>query len=203
MTKHRVTQIRDLQIILRDMERYVKDPSFLRVGREFTNFSLRPREVWANWLMCVVANNNNGNDNLTFAEDPTGGDGVILDKETGILMLTEHVFIPPPQPGDGETVEQLMMNAVHHKMQSGRAYAEGKHLIIFSEAIGPWHPNRVARGIEGAHAFESVFAMCLQRQDDNRYRYGVTRFVAPPENSPAWSVDIDRDFTSWRVDRVQ
>jgi hypothetical protein len=78
MPRHNLTRIRDLGIVLKDMESYIKDPRFLRVGREFTNFPLRPREALANWLMCVVGNHENGNADLTFTSDPTGGDGILL-----------------------------------------------------------------------------------------------------------------------------
>jgi hypothetical protein len=203
MTNHHITRIRDLGVALKEMEPYVKDPQFLRIGRAFRNFPLRPREVWANWLLCVVGNYNNGNDNLTFADDPTGGDGIVLDRATERFMLTEHVFIPPPRPDSTETVEDSMVNAVNHKMQNGRPYAEGKHLIIFSEAVGRWYPNRVARRIAGEHAFNSVWAVGLVHGDESGYTYFVTRFDAPPDDSPSWHVDIDFAFTAWTVSRVQ
>src|SRR3989344_2429419 len=147
MTKHLIQKVRDLKVILKDMEPFIKNPVFLRTGRNIINFSLRPREVFANWLVCVVGNFNNGNEDLTFAEDPTGGDGLILNNKTGKLMLTEHVFIPPPQPENNKTVEDLMLEKIIHKTKKGKEYARGKHLIVFSEATGIWHPNRIGRKI--------------------------------------------------------
>ena len=141
------------------MEPYIKDPRFLRIGREFTNFSLRPREALANWLLCVIGNYQNGSNDLTFTEDPTGGDGMIINKQNKRFMLTEHVFIPEPKPNSIKTVQDLMIEAVAHKAKKGQLYARGKHLIIFSEAIGIWYPNRVGRMIDGVHHFASAWAV--------------------------------------------
>lgn len=44
----------------------VKDPHFLRNGRQIQNFSLLPRDAWANWLLCVVLRDFFGHD-ITFA----------------------------------------------------------------------------------------------------------------------------------------
>ncbi|MEN9342357.1 MAG: hypothetical protein RIQ54_613 [Candidatus Parcubacteria bacterium] len=49
LTKYPKTQlIKDFKIVLKDLEPYVKSSNYLVKGREFTNFSLRPREAWAN-----------------------------------------------------------------------------------------------------------------------------------------------------------
>ena len=73
-----VTKIRDLKIVLKDLEGRVKAPDFLRKGREFRNFALRPRELLANWLVCAVGNFEEGGKHLTVCTDPAGGDGLIL-----------------------------------------------------------------------------------------------------------------------------
>ena len=61
-------QIKDLKIALKDMEPMVRNPKFLHNGRDIQNFSLRPREVWANWLLCAVMQKIHGT-NMTFIED--------------------------------------------------------------------------------------------------------------------------------------
>jgi hypothetical protein len=198
-----MTQIRDLGLVLKDMERHIKDPRFLRVGRAFSNFNLRPREVLANWLLCVVGNHENGNDALTFADDPTGGDGVILNRGDGRFMMTEHVFIPPPRAETAETVEDLILQKIEHKMAKGATYAHGKHLIVFSEAVGWWYPNRVGRRIERAHGFASVWVVGLERGDESGYAYWVSMPVPAPRNSPSWKVSINAAFTGWQVERAQ
>lgn len=81
--------IKDFKLALKDLEPYVKNPNFLIKGRQLTNFSLRPREAWANWLLCVVLQKLHG-EHLTFAEDPNG-DGFIVNKNTGEMISTEHV----------------------------------------------------------------------------------------------------------------
>jgi hypothetical protein len=198
-----IQQIRDLKVVLKDFEGMIKNPHFLRVGRPIKNFRLLPREAWANWLLCVVGNFQNGNDQLTFSEDPSGGDGVILNKRSREFMLTEHVFIPEPRTGDAKTVEDYMIMALEHKVKKGENYAKGKHLIIFSEAIGWWYPNRVAKRIVGAHSFSSVWAVALQSGDENGYYYSVAQLVIDNANAPSWRVEIPFDFSDYGVIRVQ
>lgn len=198
-----IQQIKDLKVVLKDFEGMVKNPHFLRVGRQIKNFRLLPREAWANWLLCVIGNFQNGNENLTFAEDPTGGDGVILNKRSREFMLTEHVFIPEPKTGDTKTVEDYMVMALEHKVKKGENYARGKHLIIFSEAIGWWYPNRVAKRIVGTHSFASVWAVALQSGDENGYYYSVAQLIIKNANAPSWRVEIPFNFSDYKVVRVQ
>ena len=198
MVNESITQITDFKTVLKDMEPWIKDPRYLRVGRELTNFKLRPREVLANWLICVVGNFYNGNDHMTFADHETGGDdGIILEKTTVIYVSTEHVFIREPKSVTSKTVEDLMVEAVKHKAKKGIPYAQGKHLVIFSEAIGMWYPKRVGRKIEGIHGCDHVWAVGLETSDETKYIYWVTGFTR--QHSPAWKVFIDFDFTDWRV----
>jgi len=197
-----VTKIRDLKIVLKDLERHVKAPDFLRKGREFRNFALRPREVLTNWLICAVGNFEEGDARLTFCTDPFGGDGLILNQKDGKYISTEHVFIPTQKPAhDG--VEQFIYAAAEHKAKRGAHYASGKHLVILSEAIGLWHPNRAARGILRRHGFDSVWVVHLEVGNDSGYTYCVTLLDVSKGNAPAWKVLINGDFTSWTVQRIQ
>ena len=85
----KINIVKDFKIVLKKLEPYVKSPIFLIKGREFTNFSLLPREVWVNWLLCVVYKKLHG-EHITFAEDKVG-DGFILNMQTGKMTPTEHV----------------------------------------------------------------------------------------------------------------
>ena len=60
--------IKDFKIALKDLELVVKNPAHLWNGRDMQNFSLRPREAWANWLICVVLKHMHNRD-ITFMED--------------------------------------------------------------------------------------------------------------------------------------
>ncbi len=198
-----LTQIRDLKVVLKDIERHVKNPDFLRKGREFSNFSLRPREVLANWLLCTVGNWESGNDNLTFSNDPTGGDGIVFNRKDGAAILTEHVFVPEPKDKNAASVEQLIVKAVEHKEKKGEQYAKGKDLVVFSEAVGLWYPNRATRRIAGTHHFNSVRVVHLEKSDKKEYVYCVSLLDIRNGNAPSWKVFINYDFTAWTVTRVQ
>lgn len=198
-----LTQIRDLKVVLKDIERHVKNPDFLRKGREFSNFPLRPREVLANWLLCAVGNWESGNNNLTFSNDPTGGDGIVFNRKSGLCIMTEHVFIPEPRNKNLESVEELIIKALQHKVKKGEQYAKDKDLIVFSEAVGLWYPNRAARRIVGTHHFNSVRVVHLEKSDASEFIYCVSVLDVRNGNAPSWKVIISYDFTAWTVKRIQ
>ena len=155
-----LTWVRDLSVLLKDLEPLVKDPKFLRTGRKFRNFPLLPREVLANWLLCVVMNYQNESNSVTISTDPEGGDGLILNLATGVHMVTEHVFVPEIQ-SVLSTVEDQIINAIRAKARFGRPYASGKHLIVFSEAVGLWYPNRAARRVKKKTTRSALFGLLI------------------------------------------
>ena len=200
--RHKVTTIRDLKSLLNDIVPLIKDPRYLYKGRELRNFRLRPREILANWLICSVKNYEVGPDKWTFSTDPTGGDGLIVERSTGIGWRTEHVFIPTLESSQNDSVEDLMIKAVEHKHLKGEAYAEGKQLVIFADVTrGKWFPNQVGQRIKGQHGFDSVWAAGLEQPDGNNYEYWVICFDKLP--SQVWKVSIDIEIIEWNVERIQ
>jgi hypothetical protein len=198
--KYYVTAVRDLALILKDLEPYIRDPRHLRTGRDLKKMAMRPRELLGNWLFCVVLVYATGR-RWTLSEDPTGGDGAMLDRDTGTGFLTEHVFIPPPAQGKKSLVEQQIANAIAAKAKKGAGYARGRSLVVFSEAIGPFFPNRIGSAIAGTNAFEAVWAMGLESAIGGQYAYWVTRLE--PDHAPAWRVALSKEFDAWTVTPVQ
>ena len=198
--RYNVTQIRDLSAVLRDIAPNIANPKTLHVGRKYTNFSLLPREVLANWLVCAVMNFADRRDSWTFADDPTGGDGLIVGREARTGWPTEHVFIPKSR--EGKTFEDQLVDAVQLKQKKGDAYATGKALLIFSDANGgKWYPNRVGRQIEGQHKFDCVWAVGLQQGDGKANTYWVVCFTWL--HSAAWLVHVNLDAIEWSVTDIQ
>src|SRR5258708_1376153 len=164
-----VRKIRDLNLVLKDLERHIKAPDFLRTGRPFGNFGLLPRELLANLLICFAGNFEDPKNRLTVCTDPLGGDGLIFNQNHGGYMSTEHVFVPAPRGRDLHSVEQKILAAVAHKNKKGARYASGKDLVVFSEAAGAWHPNQTARRLIGVHGFESVWVTHLESAENQEY----------------------------------
>ncbi|MCC7356753.1 MAG: hypothetical protein IT410_04060 [Candidatus Doudnabacteria bacterium] len=193
-------QVKDMYIVLKDFEPMVKDPRFLRNGRPIPNFSVLPREAWANWLLCVVLRDFFQHD-ITFAEDDET-DGVIYDKDTNQWFFTEHVCaLQTPGPHASLKGEDRVMYAIQHKIDRGVDYARGKRLVVFIEDAGEWFPNRVGRSIHGTHSFDAVYCIGISSLTDDGYTYFVTQL--DHQNSPAWKVFINMDFTDWQVIRLQ
>jgi hypothetical protein len=197
------TKVRDLAGVLKDLERHIKAPINLYKGRRFKNFGLLPREVLANWMICAVGNFEDEDEALTFATDPSGGDGVLINRKDEQIVITEHVFVPKFASTTTSTIEGLLVGSIQNKNKKGRAYAEGKHLIVFSDAIGMWNPNVLSRRIAGSHGFRAVWVIHLNKGGEGGYEYAIALLDLKFGDAPIWTVSIDAGFGSWQVQRVQ
>lgn len=156
------TLFKSLTDALKELECFVRNGFHLQSGRPFTQLGgMRSREALANWLLCVSANDAIGEHRLNFTSDPAGGDGIIFDTETGETVQTEHVYIPSPRVGaPANNVEAQILQAVDKKRKKGGgAYASGKTLVVFSDSVGQWFPNRVARRLPNPLYFDMVWVV--------------------------------------------
>ncbi|MDO8490033.1 MAG: hypothetical protein Q7S47_01285 [bacterium] len=130
------------------------------------------------------------------------GDGIILENNTEQWVMTEHVSaLDVPGPKGLLKGEERVLSAIEHKIAKGHEYAEGKTLVVFLEGAGIWYPNRVGRSITGRHNFNEVCCVALLDIIDGIYSYSVSFFNE--KHSPTWKVEIERDFTNWKISRLQ
>lgn len=200
--RYSVKKLKNLTIALAELEPHIRDGRSLQVHREFKSFKQRPRELLANWLVCAVLCDGRGEEALAIADDPFGGDGLIVDRKTEEKMFTEHVYIPT---SDEVHIGASVVKAVEHKAKKGKEYAKGRTLVIFSDAIGRWIPNHVAREIVGRHQFDGVWFVTLDAPASaiGRYAYNVAELDVSIGDAPVCRVLIAEDFGSWTVERVQ
>lgn len=200
--KYPAKRFLNLAVALKEMEPFVKDGNALRTGRPSKVFAgLRPREIWANWLLCATVSAAEGRD-FEFTTDPTGGDGIIRDTATGNTWPTEHIYVPPR----GVDVEGLIMAAINAKNDRGAAYAKNKTLMVFVDvAGGPWHPNRIAKRVHNTLHFDVAWLASLHGvAEDGAYDYDVTcLYLDVQGKAPVWRVSIAPGFDGWRVQRIQ
>ncbi|MBU2523790.1 hypothetical protein KKG71_01180 [Patescibacteria group bacterium] len=191
--------VKDFKTILKDMEPTVKNLKPLLVGREIENFSLRPREVWGNWLLCAVLQKIH-NIEITFGDD-NETDGIILNKVTGGWIQTEHVSaLDVPTKNHIPKGEERIIQAINKKIDKGPEYAKNKILVVFFDGAGKWYRNKVRESINGRHNFMSIFAIGLLTSDKNGYAYSITDFY---ENSSiSYKVTINSSFSDWFVTKM-
>lgn len=205
--KYTVQRFKDLTTALKAIERFVKDDQQLVNGRPKRLGGLRPRELLANWLVCVVYNSSTEPDRLCFTSDPIGGDGIIVDNKTGETWPTEHVLaMRSPKTAEAEDVGTTILNAIRKKQhKGGAAYASGKTLIVFIRTSGgAWYPTKVARELPQPLGFDTVWVVDQKEAEADEYAYSVTSFeVGQGGDAPVFSVRIGSDFCSWEVKRVQ
>jgi hypothetical protein len=109
--KYPVRQFVSMKAALKELEPYVRDSGQLQSGKPFKNFGeMRPREAWANWLVCATINST-GEKDLTFTTDPIGGDGIIIDKKTNDVFPTEHVMVSRHRT-EGQDTQTLVLAAI-------------------------------------------------------------------------------------------
>jgi hypothetical protein len=204
--KYRVVQFKTLAIALKGLEKFVKNQqgNQIRNGKPLEKFGgLRPREVWANWLVCAAGNAELEADRLIPLTDPFDGDGVIWDRLTEVGWPTEHIMVVEAKGGGSQDPEVAILNAISKKNgKGGAAYASGKTLIVFIDAGGdPWFPNSVAKKLPKPLHFDAVWIISLRPVLDGSYTYNLTRLDEPPV--PIWRVHIAKAFDAWHVDRIQ
>lgn len=194
-------QIKDLKLLLKDMEPHVRSGWALLRGRKFENFNQLPREAWGNWLLCAVLQSLHGTD-ITFAEDD--GDGIILHRKTGEVIRTEHVSAldNPNAPSLPSGTDRLKW-AISHKAERGLEYAEGKFLLVFFDGAGRWYRDQLRLAINGTHNFRAIYCIGLVTSGPTGYEYSLTEFnPLTPLTSISFKVKIDPTFTHWDVVRL-
>ena len=198
----KIKLIKDLKIALKDFEPMVKDPRHLWNGRDIQNFSLRPREAWANWLICAVLRKMHKRD-ITFMEHDKG-DGFIVDKDKKIIVPTEHVSalnVPKGKKLSGG--EQRVIDAINLKIAKGPDYAKEKLLVAFFDGAGQFFRSKIRESIFGRHNFEVVFCVGLLNSGKDGYSYSVTEFRDSfGDQSVTHKVEINGDFTDWQVIQI-
>jgi len=198
----KIKLIKDLKIALKDFEPMVKNPQFLWNGRDIKNFSLRPREAWANWLICVVLRHMHKRD-ITFMEDRKG-DGFIIDKERKIIVPTEHVSaLNIPKGKKLPNGEQRVIDAINLKIGKGSDYAKNKLLVAFFDGAGKFFRNKIRKAIFGKHNFEAVFCVGLLNSGKSGYSYSVSEFRDSfGDQSITHKVEINGEFTDWQIFQI-
>ncbi|MDD3007076.1 MAG: hypothetical protein PHX30_05885 [Candidatus Pacebacteria bacterium] len=192
-------QIKDFRIALKDLEPMVKELKYLHNGRDISNFSLRPREAWANWLLCVVFRELH-DDDITFAEDKEG-DGIIIDKLTGQQIRTEHVSaLDIPKGKKLPKGEQRVIDAINLKIRKGAEYAKDKFLVVFFDGAGLFYRNKIREAVRGKHNFIAIYCIGLLDSEEDVYTYAITELS--DTHSITFRIEINEDFTDWQIKQL-
>jgi hypothetical protein len=202
-----VRKFKSMAAALKALEPYIRDATHLQTGKPFQNFGdMRSREAVANWLLCATVNAIDGrNMSIASTSDPIGGDGIILDDDTGETFTTEHVMVPRQSGGPSADPHALILKAIGDKQRKGGApYASGKTLVVFVNAdTSEWYPNRAARNLPDPLDFAAVWVISLQGVTGGAYVYNVTHLDISEGDAPAYRVHITKDFDDWKVEVVQ
>lgn len=183
----------------------LKNPHLLKVGRQFINIKLRPREILGAFITCAVIRFISGQ-NWTLARDPMYGDGVILCMEpsrmtTGVFL--EQVYVPmireETSVGIDEIISRLEIE-IKKKHSKGKAYTKNRNLVIFLDMEGLLDYQKVKKIIDNLeNGFDSYW---LFAPSDKQYSYLVFLLKADRDQPTAYNVKIREDFRGWEVKRL-
>ena len=211
-------QISNLKIALKDLEPMVKSGDskgrlWLIDGNNSKQkplgilvtdgrmFKMRPREAWGNWLLCAVLSHIH---NVDFSFQDSEADGIIFNRKTKVGYIMEHVcamdFKNGPKLPTGEARVLWAINKKLEKCKKIPGYAKGKNLIVFIDGANLVYPNNVSRLIP-KNDFGSIYGIIFLEASEKGYSYGITCFVEGI--CPMYRIDINSDFTDWKVSKIQ
>jgi len=118
------------------MKKFIPNGEVIEKGKPFKQFGdIRPREIWANWLLCAVANYQIKSERFKICTDPSGGDGIIYDGIKKLSYPTEHILVSQ-RNNEQKDIATLILEHINKKQRKGKAYASGKTLIVFLNKAG-------------------------------------------------------------------
>lgn len=177
-----ITKRPDDPFITELVRKYEKDPHQLKDGPKPQGFPLLPREILANWILCIPLVHVASHDCVMTAPiQEDGTDGGIFDATTGLHHRFQHVYVPTRETPEGgvQKINDLVVGKLGLKSRKGKGYAEGVELVIFSDAIGLVEPKSIGGEIKGTHNFKSVYALAIEKKDKDGYHYWLTVLDAP------------------------
>lgn len=117
--KFPVKRAKSLSGLLKDLKPSVCNGEPLYTGKPQRVFDgLRPREIFGNWLICVVENYRDPGGDYTVSSAPNGGDGVICNRTTENGYLTEHIMVHK-KINNRSSTEDLILEAIENKKSRG------------------------------------------------------------------------------------
>lgn len=183
----------------------LKSPSSLKVGKQFKNIKLRPREVLGAFIVCAVIRFISGQ-NWTLARDPMGGDGVVLCMDPTRMAegaFLEQVYVPRMKeklPASIDEISRRIEVEIKKKHNKGKVYYENRNLVVFLDIEGLLDYQKVKTFVDDFDkGFDSYW---LFAPSDRKYSYLVFLLKANRDKPAAYDVEIREDFKGWKVKRL-
>ncbi len=172
----------DDPFIVELVRKYENEPIHLKSGSRPVGFPLLPREILANWILCIpLLHDANHECVMTAPLQEDGTDGGVFDTTTGLHHKFQHVYVPTLETPKGAVreINDLFSKKFELKARKGKVYADGVELVIFSDAIGLVEPTTINKIIKGNHGFKSVYALAIEKKDRDGYHYWLTVLDSP------------------------
>ncbi len=198
--------VRSLEDYLeKQIQPILKNPRLLKVGRQYTNIKLRPREVLGSFIICAVVRFISGQ-NWTLARDPMGGDGVVLcmdPSRMGEGAFLEQVYVPRMKEKTLAGIDKIARRIeieIKKKHDKGKVYSENRNLVIFLDIEGLLDYQKIKSFVDGFdQGFDSYW---LFAPSDRKYSYLVFLLKADRDQPAAYNIQIREDFKGWEVNRL-
>jgi len=197
-----VTVIKNLSVLLKDIEPIIKNPRSLYNGREITNFNLRPREAVGLFLIGTVFNEIS-EEPYYITTDPLTGDGTLSRKGNSVYFgdfLTEQTMVTQYQEGD---ISDRIIASIKKKEGRGKNYAKNRNLVVFLDKVGEIDHRKIQEYLESASNFQSYWLIGLIETDGNANAYFVAVLKSRADALNIYKVHINPNFSTWTVELLR
>lgn len=208
--KQKIMFVRSLVDYLeKQIQPILKNPSYIKNGRPFTNIKLRPREILGAFLVCILIRHLS-NQEWTIARDPEDGDGVIICMDQSRLhegAFLEQVYVPRVKKENLSTskiVNKIQLE-VQKKHSKGQNYIKNRHLVIFLDVEGSFDHQKIKSYIDNLKpSFDSYWLFANYKKPGETFNYimFLLRAESEKDEPSAYSVKLGQDFRSWKIERM-
>lgn len=142
MEKHKVTIVKNLGTMIKDLKDLFYSPELIENGREIKRLGYRPREILALTIMCALQNCIDLGTKFKISTDPFGYDGILTDlaQDKPRNFGIEQTFVSQKNSLDiNEAIKGIILN----KEKKGVIYARGRNLITIINKIGVIDPQKL------------------------------------------------------------
>jgi hypothetical protein len=200
--KHKVTIVKNLETIIKDLKPAFTNGRVLDNGRPDKRLGYRPREMIPLVILTAIQNSLCSANKFYIATDPEGYDGILtdLDIKEPRNFGVEQVYIGSMQQGE---LTKLIIDSVLKKEAKGIEYGSNRNLVIFIDKEGQLDKPLLAKYLRKFKNFDSYTLILLESHNNGSWlKYTVVTLKSKLEPKNIFSISIDPDTGTYECEHL-